>query len=472
MYDLITNQGNLNLKPQVRCLLCRKQCQKGEKLIRGHIWPNSYLKVFTHAENVPASKKIFDVSSKKYGKLFSSGQIIYSMLCQNCENIFSRFEKDFKLSCFDLLHDSKCEFGNNPEEMIIECGNNWLYNFCLSMIFRSMGLSLGGSMLSCGNIEDVYNLLTNCRNLLLNSSLTGKVPKPKIGIFFTPIHVMSETGVSPALSRIVFSKGCCTTSKYSLQSGNELPRNKIDYFFCSIGTINIVAEVSDNCLDLLPSECMVIFGQKKFVVPPAVKRYLFFPRGLLKLFEEFASDQTERILNTPLQRNQKEWEEQESRSHIEHVCSVIAGMSLHSTPNSVEGLLINFLPCPFDRIKVPSTIQKMSSITAVIHSASMSDDAPVTLFKSAFVVIKNEDQSAYALLCLSYNDNKIWTGYSLSVNDYSIKDVLKCNNKEILGQIEETFNTRVLLEEELQKALKKAGFTSMAQLAQWMQIIW
>ncbi len=104
MTDIIAKQNKLKLKPLIRCLLCKKKCQKGEKIIKSHIWPNSCLRGFTRfAPNAPDSMRIFDSTQSNYGTLLGPGQTAYPMLCKKCENFISEFENLFKSKFFDVV---------------------------------------------------------------------------------------------------------------------------------------------------------------------------------------------------------------------------------------------------------------------------------------------------------------------------------------------------------------------------------
>lgn len=65
---------NVRDKPLSRCLLCRRKCGKGERLIRSHIWPEAILRHLTGVFGSD-SKQVFDISWKGTGKLHGPGQI-------------------------------------------------------------------------------------------------------------------------------------------------------------------------------------------------------------------------------------------------------------------------------------------------------------------------------------------------------------------------------------------------------------
>lgn len=476
MSDIIANQNNplLKIKPLVRCLLCKKKCQDGEKLIRSHIWPNSCLKGFTQtATNLPTSMKIFDSSHMNYGTLLSPGQISYPMLCQKCEIVISKFENLFKSKFYDILYDPKFKYANNPDRFIIKLDSDWLFLFCVSMIFRVTGIAANGYIRRYGNHEEIYQLFTTCKKVLMNEATDAILAKLKIAIFLTPMHELLEntSDVSPALHAIIFSKCIGGFSTFTLSSGDNL-HDKVDFLLCSIGAINIVAGISENCFDLVSPKSMVISGQKQFIVPSALQRYLMFPKGMFKEFEILASKHAKRVLNTSrVLKIKPEWMFEEFNSFEEYVCSEIANLDLNVTPNQDEYNILNYLPKPFNSLGRSFDAKEISPARVVIHSTSMTENAAV--ITSVFVVtVLADDYSVLALLQIKYNIYVVWIAYSLSAENYSIKGLLPCKNKKILRGIEEKFSTRSTVDKELNSAILRTGFSSMADLALWMHISW
>lgn len=472
MNDIIANirKPQSKLKSLVRCLLCRQKCQK---IIRSHIWPNFCLKFFTqpaNASNVPSSKKIFDSSIANYGSLLGPGEITYPMLCQKCENLFSQYENAFKSGFFDVLYDPKIE-QHRPEEVIINLDNDgckdWLYFFCISMIFRTIGISMGGFLRIRGNADEIYCLFKKCRKLLLDKdSAQGLIKKPQVAIFITPILTLLKVlpDISPSLKSILFSKGVCTISSLHLYNCEKLDR-KADYFLCSIGTINIIVGVDGNCFDLIPSESKVTLGQKQFIVPPAIKRYLIFPRGILRDFEDMASSKAERALKTT-RSIQQEWMTSEHESFIEHTIIQICNLDLNSASTKEDNIVINYLPEPFREMEYVLDVRKIPSVKVLLHSTSMAEDAEI--FTTGLILAMVKEKSVCALVSIVRDPYKVFTAYELS-EDLSIKGLLQCKNVKILEAVEKKFDTRALFERELSVALKRTGFESMSNLGSLMQ---
>ncbi len=370
-----------------------------------------------------------------------------------------------------LYYDEKFKYANNPDEIVIGIDSDWLFLFCASIIFRVIGIAVNGSMKQYGNYEEIYQLFVSCRELL---EIKGSrfLAKPKIGVFLTPVHELlnNASNISPALLSIIMSKGIGACSEFTLIGGERL-HDKIDFLWCSIGTINIVAGVSEHSFDLVPLKCMVIPGQKKFIIPPALQRYLVLPRGLLKEFEYLASKHTNRVLNTPkVTQLKQEWMFEEFSSFEKYACAEITAINLDTTNDQDDYTIFNYLPKPFNTLQQGFATDKISPARVIVHSTSMTDDA--TVITSVFVLTMTDDYSKYALMQIRAKKLVVWIAYSLSAEDYSIKGLLQCKNKKILGEIEKKFNTKSALVKELNVALRRTGFSSLAHLALWMHISW
>lgn len=487
LVDLILG-GMKGSKQQVRCLLCRSRCQKGEKLISSHIWANSILHEFANSCQAPPSKKVFDFTPTTYGRLQSPRQISFPMLCKKCEDQFSQYEKSFKSKIFDHVYGNP-EYAVNPEGTTVHLkikdgkddGRQWLYCFCLSILFRALGLAVQGSMKRCGNMSEVYRLFASCRKLLLEeSSLAGvKIKKPHIAIFFTPIHmiVLNKTNIDPAMMSIILSQGMSVTSQFSLHDGRKLTKGKVEYVLCSVGAINIIASVSRLYNPNIPPECWVTPSQSEFIIPQAFRRYLIFPRGLMKTFEDLAARKAARVFRAPhiaFQDKNHLWATEELESYLSSELEV---MCLQSSDSCQSTTKFNLLPSPYNAIHKPVDVKEIALSSVAIHSTSITDGG---LCKSVLVlkhsIIESEEDRVFALVYISKKGFTLWTGYILS----SVDDVISIQQPltessidvRVFQKLEKEFDTRHVLEQQLHVAMKKAGFMSMTHFALWLNYCW
>lgn len=164
-----------------RCLLCYK---KG-KLAKSHICPKAVLDDFAKAAGVPDSGKAYFVSwpwQKMFtGSLKSSGEITVRVLCHDCELILSKAETKFLPYFFRKFYDVERP-QSITEEQCIEY-QEWLYQFCVGLIFRGMTLQYSGDRVEYLNQDEVHSLLLQCRNVLLRPKSDDC---PDISIFIAP----------------------------------------------------------------------------------------------------------------------------------------------------------------------------------------------------------------------------------------------------------------------------------------------
>ena len=90
-----------------RCLLCRKKA----KLKRSHYFPNSILKDFCSGLAGSGDQRVLLPSVNYQGGTKAPKEIIYYMLCQECEQLLSkRGESQFRPDFFLRIYDS-----SNPQ---------------------------------------------------------------------------------------------------------------------------------------------------------------------------------------------------------------------------------------------------------------------------------------------------------------------------------------------------------------------
>ena len=164
-----------------RCLLCRK---KG-KLAKSHICPKAILDSFAKASGTPDSGKAFFLSwpwQKMYtGTIKSAGEMTIRVLCHDCETILSKSESKYLPFFFRKLYNIEV-----PESIVSEHHieyQDWLYQFCVGLIFRGITLQYSGGRDEFVNEDEVHTLLLQCRNALLHP---GSDNVPKVSIYIAP----------------------------------------------------------------------------------------------------------------------------------------------------------------------------------------------------------------------------------------------------------------------------------------------
>ena len=475
MMDLIFNVPD---KPLVRCLLCRQRCIKGEKIIHSHVWPESLLRFFTDSCRAPKSLQIFDTSWRKSGSLQGPRQIGFYMLCKKCENLFSQSESAFKSKFFQQLH-------NNPErpsvstseEVIIDLSDgthsDWLYYFCISIVFRVLVLASKGFISRYGNVKELYDLFNNCRKILLEKDKSYLNRTPCIALFFTPTHFLSELNLSNSFLKIIYSQGISDLPAVHLHNGTRMPNGQADYLYCSIGDINIIAGINGCHLKYIPSDCLIKPGQKRFVIPSALKRFLLFPKGLLKEFEILASLQMSRALHIP----SSQLSGTKSRPWVTEEFALFSQALSHSLEFPLESedgtVFINLLPFPLNEVKQIGSfnvaVMSSNKVKVILHDFDIGNLNHIFIVSWAKF---NESFDLCIILNIKANKCNIWMGYHLSPDDLSLQEPL-CFSQEkadLFLQIEHIFQVKQKLAEDPSTTITRAGFHQAEHFLFWINV--
>ena len=475
MLDCIFNSRD---KPLSRCLLCRKRCGKGEKLIHSHIWPESLLR-FMNSFLHPSSQQVFDVTWKGVGKLQGPGQIYFTMLCRSCENLFSKYENAFKSLFVDRLYCNKGEtmqqFRVADDEVAISvlkapgAPEDWLYQFCLSIVFRMFTLASQGNPSRYGNIKEWYKCFVTWRNILLDKNTASNKLAPKVALFISPVNALQDLCLPPHMAKVLFSSGIGSFFTYRLHDGACVSDRKPELLLGSIGIINIVVSYDDECFKFIPSECMVSPGSVQFVIPSAIRRYLLFPKGLWAEYESAAALVATRTYNMPRDKvtvpANKLWAEKE----VELFSSVL-GKTLHGE----EVVTLDFLPPPFDRTgniiqRLMSALKSGKTFQVILHHWKTKEDDHLGVF-----VLRNKGQHNYpklsSIFALQTKGYAIWITYKLSEDNLNVEDVIQGGSgKAFLPQVEREFQTKERLQTRITKIVSKAGFATKEALVCWLQ---
>ena len=474
MMDLIFNVPD---KPLVRCLLCRQRCSKGEKIIHSHIWPESLLRFFTDSSRAPKSLKMFDASWRKSGSLQGPRQIGFYMLCKKCENLLSQSESAFKSKFFQQLH-------NNPEhpsvstseELIIDLSDrthsDWFYYFCISIVFRVLVLASNGFIPQYGNVKQLYDLFNNCRRVLLEKDKSFLNRIPCIAMFFTPTHFLSELNLSPSFLKILYSQGIGGLPTVHLHNAHRIPNGQADYLLCSIGDINIIAGINDCHLKYVSSECLIKPGQKKFVIPSALKRFLLFPKGLLKEFEILASSQMNRTLHIPSSQLSGTKSHPWATEEFALFSQALSHSLEFPLASEDDTMFINLLPSPLNNVKRIGSfnlaVRSSSIVKVILH---FFDTENLNHFFIISWTKSNESYDLCAIVHIEANGYNIWMGYRLSLDDLSLQEPHFSQDKaDLFLQIEHIFQVKQELIKYTSTTVTRAGFHQAEHFLFWINV--
>ena len=471
---------NVRDKPLSRCLLCRRKCGKGERLIRSHIWPEALLRHLI--DGLPSgSKRVFDPSWKSTGNLEGPGQIHFPMLCKACENLFSKYENAFKSLCFEKLYcnvneDTKQHTVTSDEiamSMVKAPGipQNWLYLFCLSVAFRMFVVASSGCPARVGQFKSWYNCFTLWREILLKEGSTHYKLVPKIAFFISPVNVLED--LSSPMAKVLFSPGAGAFCSYRLHDGVNISGSEGEFLLSSIGTINIVVSYDDACFDFIPSECVVTLDSSEFVIPSAIRRYLLFPKGIWRTYKSISATVTERMLNIAQDKVNAPF----NKSWIGKEMKLFSGALGESFDASHVSL--NFLPAPFDKgnvsEQIPTILKYHATFRIILHMEEVETDTDIICdgwFNTLIVSSKDQDDfpELFAIFVFQNKSYSISVAYELSTVDLSVKDAIQpSSTKALFPQVERYFEVKTLLQDHLTKAIKKAGFSGTTLFVRWLK---
>ena len=271
-----------------RCYMCRKKLNPGESLIKSHVIPRAVLEIMSG--KVVGNKQVFFAphTSMKHAKdrLITPAEVAYYMLCSICEEAVSKHgEIQFPEIIFRKL------YANVGSEQTIEYGP-WLYDFCVSLLFRALHWDLNVYV----NDHQVYEVFKNCheyvRSWLPDSPVDCKLlTKPRIYIFISPVSGGREDFHSACGYFNWFLRGGLSKSFGNVPfNGESVPELKLHahYFVIQMNLINIVVRIfNDNSEDMFEKFIINPEGGHLWI-PPEHQRKASIPKGIWLMFQKLA----------------------------------------------------------------------------------------------------------------------------------------------------------------------------------------
>ena len=261
MVMMLALSGSCTLKCKPRCLLCRSN---KKKLAQSHICPRAILEDLGEGHDTKARGRHFihywPSQSGLVSKLVSAGQISLKLLCPDCELILSKSESKFLPDFFRKFYD-RIEF-----EQYIEY-DEWLYQFCISLIFRGMAFQFSSGRNDYMNEDEVYSVFVQCRQALLNSKYG-----PQACLFITPTATTDANESGASVNSVIHCPFlyCLCDGKYAYANHQMLSR-ALSYIF-KIGMI--ITSVNFTMSEWKPDESSIISpGRGTFrVLPNEIRR--------------------------------------------------------------------------------------------------------------------------------------------------------------------------------------------------------
>ncbi len=448
----------------VRCLLCRKK----DKLKASHIWPKSVLKHLLKCM-APLQHQVFSVPWKEYGSLQTANQLTFPMLCGHCEQLLSHScENKFKVEFFSKLYDPEDCYNKLAKAQSIEYGE-YLYRFCLSIIFRALPLDNSDISLK-GNAADLFKLFSTCRELLLTENITNFPDKPSIALIVSPTTLPDGVSRVPMIDRILHSAGMLLLCPLSLHDCTKFP-GKVCFLIASIGVLNFVVSLDQQTPLLLPPSTMINPNGGIFTFPEDCKRYFSMPLGLWKELEAAAKSYSKGVFYLP-QRLVKshDWAEREFRD----LQDLLIG-SKRSDSDEVTHL--HYLPDNFDTSEVfdlGGSLSVPAGHCILLHMYENKEPWVATIFLVVGADLLPDSNSSsfnpYIVLTLRLSGYIVCVGYYVS-HDKAVttSSLVSSEDMFLLPQIEVKYQTRAIADTLLPKLLQQRGFSSMDALLFWLE---
>ena len=276
----MSREGNESLKKFHYCLLCKRNKME---LQHSHVIPKSILECFAASMGQTVGKKVFKAINyprKKRFRYFASKELAFYIFCKKCENIFNDGGEKGFLSFFQEIYNSE-DSGTLEKEHKLEYGE-WLYHFCIGLIFRGIATSTG--IPDYMESEKVYQYFLKCCRFLLNEYSLDSLELPEIYILFNPTTVPKEYELL-VLKQILISPGFFFCDDISLSNGLCTEPPVAQFMVAHIGIINILVSFTNEA-DL--GEYKVVPSGGTCIIPCDSERTL--PKGIWEMFGSLSSD--------------------------------------------------------------------------------------------------------------------------------------------------------------------------------------
>lgn len=341
-----------------RCLLCLRK----SKLCNSHYFPKSLLECFIRGVATPSNLKVLRPSVEYRGQSKSPKEMVYSMLCASCENFLSKHgESQFRPEFFSQIYDEENPTRSTSRQEIRY--GEWLYNFCIGLIFRGIAISYDDQFINC---DELYDLFQRCRHLLHGIApqefpgLTSTPPEPiQVAILVNPSCGRAvEDSQYPHMTKVLNSLLKYIHVQGPLDSDVISRPHRLHGFIVHFGMINVLVPINPSESKSIPSENFVDPKGGVFIMAADEERGKAIPKGIWKSFQCQAVSSENEILEWP-ENLAKDIERKEFREppevlkklyrFVESNEEANKALTEHILPSPIPEVVkvINFLPDQF-----------------------------------------------------------------------------------------------------------------------------
>lgn len=330
-----------------RCLLCLQK----RKLCNSHYFPKSLLECFIKGVPTPSNLKVLRPSIEYRGQSKSPKEMVYSMFCNSCENFISKHgESQFRPKFFSQIYDEENP-ARSATRQEIKYGE-WLYYFCLGIIFRGLAISYDEQFINC---DKLYSLFQRCRELLCSIApkefphLTSTSPEPiKVAILVNPSHARPmEDSEYPHMTKVLNSLLKYTYVQCPLDSDVISRPHQLHGFMVHFGMINVLVPINPVESKAISNESFVNLNGGVFTVRADEARGKIIPKGIWKSFQCQAVCSENEILEFP-DKLAKDIERKEFREPSEVLMKLYRFVDCNKEAN--EALMRHILASPVPEV--------------------------------------------------------------------------------------------------------------------------
>ena len=463
---MVDHLREVNSKDRQRCLLCRKKA----KLRRSHTWPESLLEAFTSGVRTDKTRKIFDC--KKIGDSKAAGELTSWMLCTACEHILSsQAETDFAKKFFHRIYDPSCPSNDKPKQAQLIEYEEWLYCFCISIIFR--GLVRVGIL----GHRTIYKLFQQSRKFLLQSPsdrTTAHLETPLIGLFIGPTKGSTADQKLGFINQVLHMPGLFVLSRRSLSDGTTRIPCRCNFFLAHCGIINIVVEFKSNEPPNILSSFHVSCQGGQYSVPKDEERSQIIPKGIWQIFfdlaKEFETKWLERSAKYVLGKLNASYKEPKpeqrdtfmllaaARSDVKATCSQVQPSEDVASPK-----LVNLLPKQFSinrKENQCSSVILPPSHKILLHKHfTYSEGLNETLFLAVGTAGDYTTEKPYVIFHHAIPGLQFHVGFFISPDNFIAQDFLPDDDPKFnLDKIIQCCNARSIIHKVIANILEEKGF--------------
>ena len=300
-----------------RCLLCRRKTV----LKRSHIYPRSVLRVIAEPNVSEGDHRVYLHELKGKLSAKSAGEITYWMLCGTCEERLSQngeneFCKEFFSPIFQASQQLSVKKEHTSAQSITHIDikyGQWLYNFCVGILFRGLAVSV---MPHCRNREEIYSAFLNFRKYILSLPVKIKeakqndipeLKKPSINTLenhaqHVPLpprmsHIPMVILINPTsnegkpfLPSTLLNSNITALASIKLNDGQPTFTLDAPFFLVRLGLVNILVEFKNTNDVTLEKKYSIKPEGGTYPVPSEDERWNNIPGGLWKVFQKDADD--------------------------------------------------------------------------------------------------------------------------------------------------------------------------------------